>query len=497
MIDIITDNLSVLIVILPLFVAFVLPTISKKVKLVEYMAILVGVLLLVAVGYLTYIVLGQKGKSITYNLGGWPAPWGIELKTGSLSAFFLLVVAGISLPITLFAKNNVAHDLGGNNNTARFYALYLLLIGSLAGMAVTNDLFNVFVLVEVANLSCCGLVSSKNSPRAAKAAFSYLIIASLGSALILGGIGFIYVITGHLNMDFAQAELAKVWQSSSSVVWLAFSFMLVGFGVKTALFPLHIWLPDAHSTAPSPASAVLSGLAIKGYFICYLKILYNVFGSTLMQEYKMHNILTILSIVAIIAASILAIMQETLKRRLAFSTVAQVGYLFLGISFVSTQGLVGALIYLAGHAACKSLLFLSSGVIISATGTEKISELSGIGKKMPLTMAAFTVGSLGLIGIPLFSGFVGKWHLILASLEAGRIIPTAVILAGSVLCAAYLLPIIRQAYFEPISKSDIKDPALPQKIALVLLIAAVLFIGIFPGLLIKLANGAAALLLTA
>ena len=495
MAEIITNNLPVFIVILPLFVAFLLPTFSKRVKAAENAVILTGLMLLAGAGCLTYLIAGKNGTSFIHNMGGWPAPWGIELRAGELSAFFLLVTAGVSLPITIFAKGSIAYALGGKRNITRFFTLYLLLIGSLAGMSVTNDLFNVFVLVEVATLSCCGLVSSANSPQAAKAAFSYLIIASLGSALILGGIGFIYIITGHLNMEFAQAELARVWQSSPGIVWMAFSFMLGGFGVKTALFPLHVWLPDAHSAAPAPASAVLSGLAVKGYFICFLKILYDVFGSTLLHTYAIGGILTFLGSVAIIAASILAILQKTLKRRLAFSTVAHIGYLYLGISFISIKGLAGALIYLAGHAACKALLFLSSGAIITATGTEEIDKLGGIGKKMPLTMASFTIGSLGLIGIPLLSGFVGKWHLILASLESGDIISTAVILAGSVLCAIYLLPIIKQAYFKPAPKDDIKDPAMPQRVALLLLAAIVIFIGVSPGFLIKLAHGAAALLL--
>ncbi len=498
MIETITENLSVIIVILPLFVAFVLPTYLKKIKLVDYSAIFASVLLLVGVGYLTHIVLSQNGLPILYSLGGWSAPWGIELKTNELSAFFLLVVSVVTLPIVLFSKNNLAHELGHQYRSARFYVLLLLLVGSLAGMAFTNDLFNVFVLVEVATLSCCGLVSAKNTSGAAKAAFSYLILASLGSALILGGIGFIYVTTGHLNMSFAAAELAKTWQASPAVIWMAFSFMLVGFGIKAALFPFHIWLPDAHSNAPAPASAVLSGLAVKGYFLCYLKILFSVFGTTLLKSYIMHVILMVLGVAAVLVAAIMAIRQSELKRMLAYSTVSHLGYLFIGISFVNEKGLAGALIYLAGHAVCKSLLFLTSGAMISATGKEKIEDLSGIGKKMPLTMLGFTIGSLGLVGIPLFSGFVGKWHLILASLEVGQIAPLLVIVLGSILCAAYLLPVIKRAYFEePTFKSYVQDPGPAQKIAVVLLIGAVMVIGLFPGLLIKLAYGAAATLLSA
>lgn len=491
----ITANLPVFVVIAPLFVAFVLPVFARRMRLAEGLVIFVEALGLVGAGYLAYIVLAQKGIPIIYRMGGWQAPWGIELKAGSLGAFFLLVIAGVSLPVALFAKGNLTDEVGSKERVARFYALFLLLGGALAGMAVTNDLFNVFVLVEVATLSCCGMVSARNHPRAAEAAFTYLILATLGSALVLGGIGFIYIATGHLNMGFASQELGRIWQNAPHVVWLAVSFMLVGFGVKSALFPLHVWLPDAHSTAPSPASAILSGLAVKGYLICLVKILYSVFGGVLMREFAVHRILVPAGAVAIIAGSISALVQDELKRRLAFSTVAQVGYIFLGLGLVNTKGLTGALFYMASHAVIKSALFLAAGAMIGATGRRNVSELAGIGRKMPVTTAVFTVCSIGLIGIPLFSGFIGKWYLILGSLEAGNIIPAAAIIVGSVLCAAYLLPVIRIAYFKPAPEEDWRDPGLPQKIALILLAAAVVILGVFPGPFLKLASRAAAELL--
>ena len=494
MISSITTNLPVFVVIAPLFVAFILTTFARRIRLVEGFVIFIEVLGLTGAGILAVNVF-IKNIPIIYQMGGWSAPWGIELKIGNLSAFFLLVVAFVSVPVSLFAVNNLSDEVGGKERVTRFYVLYLLLGGAMAGMAVTNDLFNVFVLVEVATLSCCGLVSSRNRPQAAEAAFTYLIMATLCSTLVLGGIGFIYIITGHLNMGFAYEELNRIWQNSPHVVWMAFSFMLVGFGVKSALFPLHIWLPDAHSAAPSPASAILSGVAVKGYLICLLKILYRVFGHTLMQEFAVHRILVLAGTVAIIAGSILALTQVELKRRLAFSTVAQVGYIILGMGLVNIKGLTGTLFYLASHAVIKSTLFLAAGAIIAATGKKNINELAGIGRKMPITMAAFTIGSLGLTGIPLFSGFIGKWNLILGSLESGNIIPIAVIIVGSVLCAAYLFPIVRVAYFEPAPEEDWKDPGFTQKIALIMLASAVVILGIIPGPFLELAERAAAELL--
>lgn len=491
----IKTNLPVLVVIIPLFLAFIIPVFDRRLRLVEGMVISVKSLWLLGAVYLASIVLLQKEVPIIYSMGGWTAPWGIELKVDSLAAFFLLAVTGISLPIALFTVGNLKEEIGAKRKVARFYVFLLLLGGAMAGMALTNDLFNVFVLVEVATLSCCALVSSRNKPEAAEAAFKYLILATLGSSLVLGGIGFIYMMTGHLNMRFAHEALMQVWQSSPHVIWIAMSFMLVGFGVKSALFPLHIWLPDAHSTAPSPASAILSGLAVKGYIICFLKIMYTVFGPALMQQFNIHRILVLIGMVAIIGGSLFALAQNELKRRLAYSTVAQIGYLFLGLGLMNTVSLKGALFYLISHGVIKSSLFLAAGAMIAATGKKNINDFAGIGRKMPITMAVFTIGSLGLIGIPLFSGFIGKWSLLLGGIEAGNILAPIVIILGSVLCAAYLLPIIRVAYFEKASERDIKDPGLPQKIALIALAAAVMILGILPGPILELAGRAAVELL--
>ena len=386
MISMIITNLPVFVIIIPLVLAFILPIFARRIKLVEGLVISVEILWLLGAGYLASMVLLQNGVPIIYNMGGWVAPWGIELKVDSLGTFFLLVVTGISLPVALFAKGNLTKEVGSKERVTRFYVLLLLLGGAMSGMALTNDLFNVFVLVEVATLSCCGLVSARSHPRAAEAAFKYLILATLASTFVLCGIGFIYILTGHLNMGFAHKELIQVWQNSPHVIWMAMSFILIGFGVKSALFPVHIWLPDAHSTAPTPASAILSGLAVKGYIICFIKIIYSVFGQTLMRQFNVYRILVLAGMIAIIAGSLFALTQDELKRRLAYSTVAQVGYIFLGLGLMNITGLTGTLFYLASHAVIKSSLFLAAGAMIAATGKKNISDLAGVGREMPITM---------------------------------------------------------------------------------------------------------------
>lgn len=486
----IKDHLPVLVVVTPLIAACILPTLSSFRKLAENLTIAACLLLAVAAGLMTFLL--QRGElTEIYSLGGWPAPWGIRLKADPAAVLFITTAAFVCLPTALFSKNYLSREIGEDRRIVRFYALFLMLVTAFLGMAVTNDLFNVYVLVEVSTISCCALVSSKKSPKAAEAAFTYLILATVGAAFILGGIGFLYIITGHLNMAFASSELNRIWMQSPHTVWLILSFFIVGFGVKAALFPLHVWLPDAHSTAPSPASALLSGLAVKGYLICLIKILYTVFGPELMKYLAVDTILKYAGMLAILAGSILALKQDELKKRLAYSTVAQMGYLFMGMAFVNVKGLTGTLFYLTGHGVIKSALFLSAGAMISETGKSKIRDLAGVGKKMPVAAGVFTAAGFGLIGIPLFSGFVGKWNLILGSVEGGNVLPIVVIIAGSVLCGAYLLPVMRAAFFEPAPDAPWKDPGIPQKIGMIALGALVILLGIVPGHLLKLANKAA------
>ncbi|HHV44460.1 MAG TPA: hypothetical protein GXX57_07310 [Firmicutes bacterium] len=483
-------HLPAFVVIIPVFVAVTLPTLARRLKWVE--TLVVGVQVLGIGGAISLALLFfRRGMPLVYQMGGWPAPWGIELMAGSLTVLFILIVAGVGLPVHLYALGNLSAEVGGPQRSTRFYVFSLLLGGTLAGMALTNDLFNIYVLVEVATLSCCSLVSARKHPRAAEAAFKYLILATLGSALILGGIGLIYVTTGHLNIGYASVELGRVWQHYPHVVWVAMSLMLVGFGVKSALFPLHSWLPDAHSLAPTPASALLSGLAVKGYLLCLIKILFNVFGVSLLTQFSMDRVLVLLGMIAIIAASLYALKTDELKRRLAFSTVAQIGYIFLGLGLMNPRGLTGAFFHLTSHAVTKAALFLVAGAVISATGRNRISELAGVGRKLPLVMGVFTVACLGLVGIPLFSGFMGKWYLLLGSLETGNVLAAAVLIAGSVLCAAYLFPIIRVAYFAPAPAETSMGLGLPQKLALILLGAGVLLLGLFPGPCLELAKGVA------
>jgi multicomponent Na+:H+ antiporter subunit D len=492
----IRENLAVLIVVALLSTAYIMPLLTKirRFLVAEFFAAFMLALASSGGLYLAREILHHG--AFTYAVGGWPAPWGIELSLNAVSGLFLITVGLVATPILLYAAVDLVGDVGGRSRAAWFLTLFLLLIAALCGLAITGDLFNIYVMVEVATIASCAIASARNNAKSVEATFKYLMLATIGSGFVLLGIGFLFVLTGNLNMNFISQELAATWQNYPTALWVCLSFFLVGFGVKSALFPLHVWLPDAHSSAIAPSSAVLSSLAIKGYMIALLKVLYVAVGADIITRLPITNILTILGMLAIVAGAIFALAQDELKRRLAFSTVSQAGYIFLGIGLGNVQGLAGSFMHIFSHALSKALLFLAAGAIIKRTGKTKISEMAGVGFQMPVTLGVFAVGSLSMIGIPLFSGFVSKWQLLLGSLAKGNYLSVIVLVGGSLLAAAYLLPVLRTAFFErPDQKRDVNEMAYVQLVAMLFLAVVIIMVGVYPGVVLTLAKQASMTLL--
>lgn len=495
MVALIKENTPVLIVLISLFSAYLLPVFMqyRRYGIVEFLAVAAQFVVLISGLFLAKEVL--INGSFRYILAGWEAPWGLEITVDPLSTLFLVMIGFVNLLITLYALPTLAEEVGNKVRATWFLTLFLLLTAGLCGIALSHDLFNLFVFIEVATISGCALVGAKGDAESIEATFKYLILASLGSAFVLGGIGFLYNLTGNLNMLFVGKELATVWSNYPYALWIALSFFIVGFGVKAAVFPLHVWLPDAHSAAISPASAVLSALSVKGYALGLIKVFYIAVGPLILTNLNISSLLLLLGMASIIIGSIFALAQTELKRRLAFSTIAQVGYIFLGIGLNNESGLTGAFFHIFSHAMIKTTLFLVAGLIIAETGKHRIQDLAGLGKEMPLTMAAFTIASLGMAGIPVFSGFIGKWNLLLASIAAGNWLAILVILAGSILAAMYLFPIIKQAYFTTSDTPVERRKASIQLYPVLILAIGIVVVGIFPGPLLKLASQAASMLL--
>jgi multicomponent Na+:H+ antiporter subunit D len=431
-----------------------------------------------------------------YQMGNWPPPWGIELHVDYLAAFTALTMTGVSLLILLYATKDLLHELKPHL-LGWYYTLYLLLIASMVGMALTNDIFNLFVFVEICAIAACGIISIKTSRECLEASFKYLVLSALGSGCLLLAIALLYMVTGHLNFTFIAQALPEAMRLYPNNILAALALLLVGMGVKAALFPLHVWLPDAHSSAPSPSSAVLSGLVIKIYAVALLKLLYQVFPASVFETTPILTILLWMSSLAIIAGSMFAIVQDDIKKMLAYSSVAQIGYVFMGFAIVDPSALTGGILHVFNHAMMKAMLFLAAGAFIYCTGVRRLSDLKGIGHTMPIPTAAFTIGALAMVGIPLTNGFISKWYLVLGALHGGQPVYAAVILLSSLLNGVYYLPIIVNAFFgEPQGRVAEPHP-LPRRMqfSLVVLGAGCLLFGLYPSPILGLVTKASQALL--
>lgn len=480
-------HLPVLVVVVLLAGAFVTPLLSRHIKTSRLAFLFSAGLALVLSVRLSAQVL-QHG-TLRYALGGWLPPFGVEIVVDAFSAFSSLVIAGISLVVFWFAA------LGPKEvqNETGYYTLLLLMSASMHGMVMAGDLFNLFVFIEISSLAAIAIVAIKGDSDSYEASFRYLVLSALGSGALLLSIGLIFMITGHLNMLFIMNTLAVTASQYPLNVVTALGFMLVGFGVKAALFPLHVWLPDAHANAPTASSAILSGLVVKIYIIAFVRIVYLTLGLNIYEILPIREIFLVLSSVAIVSGSVLAMAQDNIKRMLAYSTVAQVGYIFLGFGLFNERAIEGAVLHILNHAVMKSLLFLTAGVIIRQTGRKKISELRGIGRKMPFTFLAFTIGALSMVGIPGCAGFVSKLYLALGSLDAGRIFFAILVLVSSLLTAIYYFPVIITAYFGKESTYDAVEPERATQLPLIVLSVAVLFFGLFPSVAVPLVRQTAQL----
>ena len=384
---------------------------------------------------------------VTYDLGNWPAPYGIEYRIDSVNAFVLLIVSAIAAVVIPFARQSVKAEFG-INRIYFFYTSYLLCLTGLLGVTITGDAFNLFVFLEISSLSSYVLIALGRDRRALMASYQYLVMGTIGATFIVIGIGFLYAATGSLNMVDIAARLAD--KPLDRNTGAAFGFLVVGISLKLALFPLHLWLPNAYTYAPSMVSAFLAATATKVALYVLLRFLFSIFNVKLsFGVMPLDAFLLVLAVIAMFAASAVAIFQTNLKRMLAYSSVAQIGYMVLGISFANVDGLTASILHMFNHAMMKGGMFLAVGCIFYRIASVNLDDLAGIGRRLPLTTAAFVVGGLGLIGVPLTVGFVSKWYLVLAAMERGWWPVSALILLSSLLAVVYVWRVIEVAYLRP------------------------------------------------
>ncbi len=427
-----------------------------------------------------------KTGYISYYLSSWEPPWGIEIKIDYIGLFMMLLVSGVSLASIFFSHRYISHEVSEDRRGV-FYTLFVLISASMLGFSATGDIFNMFVFIEIMSLTSYALVAITGTGKAVAASFKYLVMGAPSSILIILAISFLYSVTGTLNMGDLTVKIAA--SEYPVVAMVAYGLFIIGFAVKAALFPLHTWLPDAHSIAPSPVSAILSGLFVKTGVFGIIRLTFSIF--TLNYSEGVNAILTLLSwvgVLAIIYGSIAAIREKELKRMVAYSTVAHIGYIILGIGLINKAGLTGGLFHIIDHSLAKACFFLAAGAIVYKSGYRSIPELKGAGKKMPFTCGAFALAALSLVGIPPTAGFVSKWYLISGSLQSGNLFFAAIYLIGSLLAAIYCLRIVYYMFFLPPEDSlwrEVKNDAPSSMIVpLWFLAGATLLLGTFSFLIL-------------
>jgi multicomponent Na+:H+ antiporter subunit D len=394
-----------------------------------------------AVGLMAQV---SSGGAVVYVFGGWAAPWGIEYRVDALNALVLLLVSAISTVVLWTARLGIDKEIEAGRQSL-FYTAWMLCLAGLLGIAVTNDAFNLFVFLEISSLSSYVLIAMGRDRRALTASFQYLVMGTIGATFILIGIGFLYMATGTLHMIDIANRLPLA--NPSRTVDSAFAFHTVGIGLKIAMFPLHLWLPNAYAYAPGSVSAFLAATATKVAVYVLIRFVFTIFGVEFSFEaMPLSLILTTLSVAAVLVASTVAVFQSNLKRMLAYSSVAQIGYMLLGIGMASAAGLSAAIVHLFNHALMKGALFLSVGCIVWKQGRILREGLAGIGRVMPWTCAAFVVSAVSLIGVPLTTGFVSKWMLVSAALEIGWWPIAVVVVVGSLLSVVYMWRVVEVFY---------------------------------------------------
>jgi len=389
----------------------------------------------------------SDGSSLSYHIGGWPPPIGIEYVVDSANAFLLVLVSGISTVVLLYARDQIKFEISLENHTL-FYTCYLLCLTGLLGVLITGDVFNVFVFLEISSLSTYVLVAqgAKKDKRALKAAFNYLIMGTIGATFFVIGVGFLYMATGSLNMLDIHERIIDL--ESSRTVRAAYAFIVIGMGLKLAMFPMHLWMPGAYTYAPSVVTTFLSATATKVSLFVLVRFTFSVFHLEFEFIQEIFKFLIMpLAIIAMFSMSLVAIFQKDIKRMLAYSSIAQIGYMLLGMSLLSEQGLTATFVNLFNHGITKATLFMSLGVLTLHSGGSFLSNLQGIGKRMPWISAPFLIGGLSLVGIPGTAGFISKWMLVQATLEAGIPFLAILIIMSSLLAIVYIWKVIEHIYF--------------------------------------------------
>ena len=422
-----------------------------------------------------------------YRMAGWEPPIGIELNLDHLSAFVIVMIGIVAVLVSVYAGAAVRRENPDSEPT--FLGMMLVLLLGQTGMVLTADLFNLYVWFEVSALAGYALMAI-GGRKAPVSAFRYLLLGTLGASFYLLGVGYLYILTGSLNMFDVATRLGEL--QGNPALWLSLVFMVAGLGLKMALFPMHLWLPDAYTYASSTSTAIIAPLMTKVSAYVMIRMLYFVYGHewSLAGAGGLGPLITWLALAGIVVGSVMAIAQKDAKRMLAYSSVAQVGYIGVGIGLGSPIALVGAMLHILNHAIMKCCLFLVTGSVQLQAGTVDLRSYAGLGRHMPWTFAAFTLAALAMVGVPPTNGFFSKWYLVLGGIESGNWAVVVLVLASSLLTAVYFFRMIERIYARdaetvPVNAAAsagaagvVTDPPLSMRLPVLVLAAGVLLLGL-------------------
>ena len=440
------DHLAVLQVVLPLAAAPLIVLVRDRgfawiaTTVVSYACLAIAVGLAVRVA---------TAGPISYEIGSWPPPWGIEYRVDALSAFVLVLVALTASLVAPYARRSIAAEVA-HDRAYLMYAMYCLCLAGLLGITITGDAFNIFVFLEISSLAMYVLIALGRNRKALVAAYQYMLMGTVGATFYVIGVGLLYLMTGTLNLVDLAARLREV--EDLRPVLAALAFITVGIGLKLALFPLHQWLPNAYAYAPSMATAFIAATATKVSVYVLLRFYFTVFDPSLhFGDVPWREVFIALSVAGMLVASLVALFESDVKRLFAYSSVAQIGYITLGIGLDSQASLTGSITHLMNHGVTKGAIFVLLGGVALRAGAMSMSvnSLAGLGQRMPLSAFGLVIAGLSLIGIPGTAGFISKWYLIVGALEQGHWWLVAAILAASLIAAAYVWRLIEVAYLRP------------------------------------------------
>ena len=474
----------VLLIVVPLGLAFLMPLLGLISKKIAKWLPVVGFLfnLIVALAILPHVL----KQPIIVKIAGFAPPFGINLVAGPVGMLLATLIALTGLLVAIYALKYI-----NEGAEQKYHILFLLLLTGATGVVLTGDIFNLFVFFEILCISSYALVAYLGNRAGLESAVKYLIQGSIGSSLLLIGIGLLYGQFGTLNM----ADLAKqIVDYTEPSVFVPMVLMITGLGIEAAIFPLNAWLPDAHSSAPSSISAILSGIAIEVGLYAVIRVLFTIFDVSNFFVFFMF-----LGVLTVLIGEMSAFSQKNIKRMLAYSSIGQIGLIVFAFSISTQFGVTGGLFQMISHTLGKALLFLSAGYMIYRTGSMEISSFEGIGKKMPLTALFFTIGAFSIVGLPPFIGFASKFMIIRAALAKGELlfmILIGIVLLGTVIEGGYFFKLIQLMYFKGIREIDKKNESpVTGLIPMFILAGLIIFIGIYPNFITKILNPAASELL--